>query len=181
MFTNLINRIIELATGRVVDAVDTVEVSRDATDRLVEQGIDYASLADEIDKRDLSGEIDLSDVAEYIDKDDLASSLAENSDLHEYLERDLSENYRFAERVAGEINITLVAREVDLDDLARSVVEFPKFVEAVRASLPPVEEPKAEATEQTVEVPTSLSERLLELAVERLLTLADEAVRDGRA
>ena len=30
------------------------------------------------------------------------------------------------------------------------------------------------------EVPTNLTDRLLALAVERLLTLADEAARDGR-
>jgi len=121
-------------------------------------------------------------VAENIDKDDLASTLAENSDLHDYVSRELSENYRFTERVAEDINIPMVAREVDLDNLARSVIEFPKFIAAVRDALPRVEERVEEppVAPTSVEVPASLTERLLEMAVTRLLTMADEAARDGK-
>jgi hypothetical protein len=54
-------------------------------------------------------------------------------------------------------------------------------VEAKVAALAVAPTPEPTATEPTaVEVPTNLTDRLLALAVERLLTLADEAARDGR-
>jgi hypothetical protein len=54
-------------------------------------------------------------------------------------------------------------------------------VEAKVATLAAAPTPDTAKTEPTsVEVPTNLTDRLLALAVERLLTLADEAARDGR-
>ena len=44
----------------------------------------------------------------------------------------------------------------------------------------PGEAPEVAPTEPTVEVPASLTDRLLDMAVTRLLTLADEAARDGK-
>jgi hypothetical protein len=170
MFTNLINRIVELATGRVVDAVDTLEVQTDATNRIVEYGLDYCSLAAEFDMSDLAGEIALSDLASEFDMCDLAREVVDDRDFREVVIDTIKDSSAF-ERMVDE------AVENHVDSIEARMQE----VEAKVAALAVAPTPDTAKTEPTaVEVPTNLTDRLLALAVERLLTLADEAARDGR-
>ena len=170
MLTNLINRIVELATGRVVDAVDTLEVQTDATNRIVEYGLDYCSLAAEFDMSDLAGEIALSDLASEFDMCDLAREVVDDRDFREVVIDTIKDSSAF-ERMVDE------AVENHVDSIEARMQE----VEAKVAALAVAPTPEPTVTEPTaVEVPTNLTDRLLALAVERLLTLADEAARDGR-
>ena len=170
MFVNLINRIIELATGRVVDAVDFREVSSAAVERLVADGVDYSSLAAEFDTSDLAGEIPLSDLASEFDMCDLAREVVDDRDFREGVIDTIKESSAF-ERMVDD------AVENYVDSIEARMQE----VEAKVATLAAAPTPDTAKTEPTsVEVPTNLTDRLLALAVERLLTLADEAARDGR-
>jgi hypothetical protein len=170
MLTNLINRLIELATGRVVNAVDTAEVSSAVVERLVADGIDYCSLAAEFDMSDLAGEIALSDLASEFDMCDLAREVVDDRDFREVVIDTIKDSSAF-ERMVDE------AVENHVDSIEARMQE----VEAKVAALAVAPTPEPTATEPTaVEVPTNLTDRLLALAVERLLTLADEAARDGR-
>jgi len=170
MFTNLINRIVELATGRVVDAVDTLEVQTDATNRIVEYGLDYCSLAAEFDMSDLAGEIALSDLANEFDMCDLAREVVDDRDFREVVIDTIKDSSAFERMVEDAV-------ENHVDSIEARMQE----VEAKVAALAAAPTPDTAKTEPTsVEVPTNLTDRLLALAVERLLTLADEAARDGR-
>jgi hypothetical protein len=165
MLTNLINRIIELATGRVVDAVNTDEVQSAAVERLVGEGIDYNTLVDEIDMSTIAGEICLGDLAGEFDTYDLARELADSRQLRDNIIEALVETRDF-NRAVEDVVETQVGAMYDR-------------VAVLESRLDAMPEP-VEAEPTTVEVPASLTERLLDMAVMRLLTMADEAVRDGK-
>jgi hypothetical protein len=170
MFINLINRIVELATGRVVNAVDTAEVSSAVVERLVADGVDYSSLAAEFDMSDLAGEIPLSDLASEFDMCDLAREVVDDRDFREGVIDTIKESSAFERMV-----------EDAVENYVDSIEARMQEVEAKVATLAAAPTPDTAKTEPTsVEVPTNLTDRLLALAVERLLTLADEAARDGR-
>jgi hypothetical protein len=162
MLTNLINRIIELATGRVVDAVNFDEVQSAAVERIVEDGIDYNTLADELDMSTIAGEVDTYD---------LARELAEDRDLLDNVVERVRDSSALAEMVDEAVESANEGMESRMAALEARLDAMPE----------PGETPEAAPTEPTaVEVPASLTDRLLDMAVTRLLTVADEAVRDGK-
>jgi hypothetical protein len=164
MFLNLISRVVERAVESIVGLVNTGEVTDRAVEALIADGIDYGTLAEEIDTsevacnieldyRELAGEIDVSDIASELDRGEIAAEIIED--------------YRFRDR---------------MDDMVREVVG--ERVTALEEKVQRLSEAKAaEPTPdeaQTVSVPAALTDRLLALAVERLLAAADEAARDGK-
>ena len=162
MLTNLINRLIELATGRVVDAVNFDEVQSAAVERLVEDGIDYNTLADELDMSIIASELDTYDMA-----------------------RELVDDRDFRDAVVGRIQASPALVDM-VDEAVESANEgMESRMAALEARLDAMPEPDeapgvAPTEPTTVEVPASLTDRLLDMAVTRLLTLADEAARDGK-
>lgn len=161
MLTNLINRIIELATGRVVDAVNFDEVQSAAVERIVEDGIDYNTLAEELDMGSIASEVNTYD---------LASELSDDRDFRDAVVDRIRDSSALAEMVDEAVESANEGMESRMAALEARLDAMPE----------PGEEPEAAPTEPTVEVPASLTERLLDMAVMRLLTVADEAVRDGK-
>lgn len=178
---NLINRIIELATEKVVslidiigvseraaslivDEIDTDEVQSAAIERLVEEGIDYNTLVDELDMSSIAGEISLGDLAGEFDTYDLARELADSRPLRDNIIEALVETRDFDQAVEAVVERQVGGMYDRVAVLESRLDAMPEPVEA----------------EPTVEVPASLTERLLEMAVTRLLEMADEAVRDGK-
>jgi len=162
MLTNLINRLIELATGRVVDAVNTYEVQSAAVERIVEDGIDYNTLADELD---------MSTIASELDTYDIARELVDDHDFRDAVVERVRDSSALAEMVDEAVESANEGMETRMAALEARLDAMPE----------PGEAPEVAPTEPTtVEVPASLTERLLDMAVTRLLTLADEAARDGK-
>ena len=164
MFLNLISRVVERAVESIVGLVNTGEVTDRAVEALVADGIDYETLAAEIDASDVAGqiEVDYRELAGEIDVSDIASELDRGE-----IAAEIIEDYRFRDR---------------MDDMVREVVE--DRVSGLEEKVRRLTEGKPDASEpdeaQTVEVPAALTDRLLDLAVTRLLALADEAARDGK-
>lgn len=160
--------------------------------------IEMSDLARELDYHELSSnlDIDLADLAAEIDVSDIAANV-DMGDLARELELDYHE---FARHV--EIDHALLAGEIEVDydrlaDLCGKGLGTPegdraledRINEAVghaisnaveivrRADETKAAEAKAAETAETV---PDLTTRLLAAAVDRLLALADEAVRDGK-
>lgn len=164
---NLINRIIEITVSRITALIDTDEVREEAVQSLTEEGIDYNSLAGEIDMSELAGEFAVDEIADNIDKSDVARFLSEDSCFIDNLCDELRYNDRFMDRLVERTGVDeLVVRVTALENAASTVAPTP--------------EPTPEPEPTTVEVPAALTDRLLNLAVTRLLEMADEAVRDGK-
>jgi hypothetical protein len=121
MFVNLINRIVELATGRVVDAVDTLEVQTDATNRIVEYGLDYGALAAEFDMSDLAGEIALSDLASEFDMCDLAREVVEDRDFREGVIDTIKESSAFERMVEDAVENHVDSIEARMQEVEAKV------------------------------------------------------------
>jgi len=185
---NLINRIITLATEKVVslidlaavtdraarrieDNIDTDEVREQALQNLVREGIDYNSLAGEISLTDIAGEFSADDIAAEINTDDLVSSLGYDREFIERVGREIQDDDRFLDRVQDAV-VERLSDSVETDTDER--------INLLTARVEALESVEPTATEPTVEVSGALTDHLLTLAVERLLMLADEAVRDGK-
>lgn len=200
---NLINRIITLATDKVVSLIDLIEVRdraarriednidadevrEQAVQNLVNEGIDYNSLAGEFDVSTLAGEFSLDDIADYIDKSDIACAIVADSDLVDSLGNELRYHDRFMDRLVEQASESIKSTLIENDQFLNSVIgivreEFivDERIDALSARVEALEK-ATPATEPTVEVSGALTDRLLSLAVERLLMLADEAVREGK-
>ena len=200
---NLINRIITLATDKVVslidimgvrdraasligEKIDTDEVQAQVVQNLVEEGIDYNSLAGEFDLSALAGEFTTGDIADYIDKSDVARAIAEDRDLVDSLGNELRYHDRFMDRLVEQASDSIKGTLIEDDQFLNSVIgivreEFivDERTDTLSARVEALEK-ATPATEPTVEVSGALTDRLLSLAVERLLMLADEAVREGK-
>ena len=155
MFTNLINRIVELATGRVVDAVDTLEVQTDATNRIVEYGLDYCSLAAEFDMSDLAGEIALSDLASEFDMCDLAREVVDDRDFREVVIDTIKDSSAF-ERMVDEAvenhvdSIEARMQEVEAKVAALAVAPTPEPTAWTRSVSPASSRPWVTSASQAV-------------------------------
>ena len=157
---NLISRIIELAVERALALIDRDRVEQKVVDLLVADGIDY---------RDLSAHFDASEVASHIEVD--YSELAGELDTSD-IASEIMDDYRFQNRmedhirdaVEGEVETRIAALERKVEGLIEDKAN----------------EPTPEAATTIPEVSATLTDRLLALAVERLLAAADEAVRDGK-
>jgi len=150
---NLIQRIIDLATERVFNKVSTNSVIDAVCERMIDDGIvGPRQLADHIDLSYVATNIDLSDLADEFDVGDVAS----------YVSDALMDSETFGDRLteAVENANTLLNERVAALERARDA-----------SPTTPTE---------AVEVPANLTDKLLDLAVERLLKLADDAVRDGK-
>ena len=157
---NLINRIMELAVERILNLIDRARVEQKVVDLLVSDGIDLRELAEHIEPSEVAShiEVDYTELASEIDASDIASEVIDD--------------YRFSTRMEDHIR---EAVENEVDGLGERI----KALEA-KANETPVAVPTP-VTEPTVtEVPAALTERLLDLAVTRLLEMADEAARDGK-
>ena len=161
--------------------------------------IDLADLAREIDYHELSSNLDLdyTELAGEIDVSDIAASV-DMGDLARELELDYHE---FARHV--EIDHALLAGEIEVDydrlaDLCGKGLGTPEgdraledrineavgqaignAIEIVRRADAEAKAAEAKAAETAETVP-DLTTRLLAAAVDRLLALADDAVRDGK-
>ena len=151
--------------------------------------IDYHALAGEmeIDMADLASEIDLSDIAQEVDLHDLAreleidySDFARHVDIdHAALAGEIEVDYDRLADLCGK-GLGTPEGERALEDRINEAVghAISNAVEIVRrADEAKAAEAKAAETAETV---PDLSARLLAAAVDRLLALADEAVRDGK-
>ncbi len=148
--------------------------------------VDMSDLASnlEIDMADLAAEIDLSDLAREVDLSDLASNLEiDYADFSRHVEIDhaalAAEIEVDYERLADLCGKGLGTPEGDraLEDRINEAVghAISNAVEIVRRA-----DAEAKAAEATVaETVPDLSARLLAAAVDRLLALADEAVKNG--
>jgi hypothetical protein len=200
---NLIKRIIDLATEKVVslidltavshrashlitDKIDADEVREQAVQNLVNEGIDYNSLAGEFDMSELAGEFSVDEIADNIDKSDVARAIAEDRDLVDSLGNELRYHDRFMDRLVEQASDSIKGTLIEDDQFLNSVIgivreEFivDERIDTLSARVEALEK-ATPATEPTVEVSGALTDRLLSLAVERLLMLADEAVREGK-
>lgn len=157
---NLINRIIELTVERVLNLIDRARVEQKVVDLLVSDGIDHRELAGHIDSSEVAShiEVDYSELASEIDPSDIAS--------------EVMDDYGFQNRMEDHVRETVESEVSGLDERV-------KALEAARTEATTVAGPTP-VQEQSVEVPAALTERLLDLAVTRLLEMADEAARDGK-
>ena len=162
---------------------------------------DLSDLAAEFDTGDIAREIDLTDLAGNIDVSDLdldsldltvlathldLSALAGEIDMRD-LARRLDVKDLDLSALAGEIDLSALAREVgtldvfSADDLQKIAagIDLSELAREVRKAAGAATVPPAPVPVQAAEVP-DLSARLLSDAVDRLLALADAAVRDGK-
>jgi hypothetical protein len=199
-----VTRLLSIVTpGDVLEAVSDSDRAHEAVVSAARQYVtrtSVAAIAAEIDLADLAREIDYSELASdlEIDYSELASEfavsdIAQEVDLHDLalnLEIDYSD---FARHV--EIDHAALAAEIEVDyerlaDLCGKGLGTPegeraledRINEAVGHAISNAVEivrraDDAKAAEATV---PDLSARLLAAAVEKLLALADEAVRDGK-
>ena len=195
MFTHLIKRILETAVERLLTLVTPQEVKGLAVERLVAlgpsaaEGINYEDLVEGINYADLAAEVSYPDLASDLDYGEIEvdwGALASNLDYN-----DLAGALDYGD-LAGEINYAALVRTLEYDDLAgvldydllgeraAASLDYGRLAEALRrtgtvSGATPSVAPSA-ATPSEV---TALSARLIDAAVERLLLLADESIRDG--
>lgn len=155
---NLINRIIENATSRIVKQIPLSDVKEE----VVEQFIEELSISD------VANEIDLSDLA-YELSDSVAREVADSERLTERLVAALTYEEEFISNVKDRLCVRCDEIDDRIDILATRV--------AALESTPAREATPAPATP---EPSPDLVSKMLDLAVDKLLALADEAVRGGR-
>lgn len=157
---NLINRIIELAVERVLNLIDRARVEQKVVDLLVADGIDYSDLAANIETSEVAShiEVDYSELAGELDTSDIASEIMDDYRFQNRMEDHIRD------AVEGEVETRIAALERKVEGLIEDKSN----------------EPTPEAATTIPEVSATLTDRLLALAVERLLAAADEAVRDGK-
>lgn len=160
--------------------------------------IDYSSLVKEveIDFRSIALELDVSEVAQALPYHDLVAEISypslvrciEYDDLAGVLDYDL-----LGERAVASLDYRKLAGGIDLVELGRCIlvpegytppaapeIDYDKLAEAVRRRAPEAPAPAPESPGIEATFGAALSARLLAAAVERLLLIADETVRDGR-
>ena len=177
-------------------------INLDYASLAAEVEIDYSSLVKEveIDFRSLALELDVSEVEQALSYQDLAGeinypSLArhiECDDLAGVLDYDL-----LGEGAAASLDYGKLAGRIDYAALGRCIlapegdtapaapeIDYEKLAEAVHRRAPeapapaPAPAPESPSIESTFGA--ALSARLLAAAVERLLLIADETIRDGK-
>lgn len=209
MYPDLMKRLLSDTATRLVESMPPAtlaaqvaeHVSVDLSDLAAE--IPLSNLAAEFDLTDLAAEFDLSDLAREIDLTDLAgnidasdldldsldlSALATHLDLSVLAgEIDMSDLARRLD--VGDLDLSALAGEIDLSALAREVGtldsfsadDLQKIAAGIDLSALAREVRKAAEAAPVPPVPVpDLSARLLSDAVDRLLALADAAVRDGK-
>ncbi len=187
MLTNLIKHVIAETVTRLLtlitpaDVLEAVSESSQAHDALVAAAQKFvtrtsvAAIAAEIDLADLAREVDMSDLASNLEIDYADFSRHVEID-HAALAAEIEVDY---ERLADLCGKGLGTPEGDraLEDRINEAVghAISNAVEIVRRA-----DAEAKAAEATVaETVPDLSARLLAAAVDRLLALADEAVKNG--
>lgn len=155
---NLINRIIENATSRIVKQIPLSDVKEE----IVEQ------FCADLSASDVANEIDLSDLA-YELCDDVAREVADNNRFTERLVESLTHEEDFISNVKDR----LCVRCDEIDDRMDILVTRVAALESTPAR-------EATPAPSTPEPSPDLVSKMLDLAVDKLLALADEAVRDGR-
>lgn len=166
------------SVAAIAAEIDLADLAReiDYSDLASNLDIDYSELAAEIDVSDIAREIDLHDLARELEID--YSDFARHVDIdHASLAGEIEVDY---DRLADLCGKGLGTPEGDraLEDRINEAVghAISNAVEIVRRA-----DAEAKAAEATVaETVPDLSARLLAAAVDRLLALADEAVRDGK-
>lgn len=156
---NLISRIIELAVERALALIDRDRVEQKVVDLLVADGIDYRDLSAHFDASEVAShiEVDYSELAGELDTSDIASEIMDDYNFQNRMEDHVRE------AVESEVDNRMAALEKKVEGLIEDKANQPS---PEAATIP--------------EVSATLTDRLLALAVERLLAAADEAVRDGK-
>lgn len=173
-------------------------INLDYASLAAEVEIDYSSLVKEveIDFRSLALELDVSEVEQALSYQDLAGeinypSLArhiECDDLAGVLDYDL-----LGEGAAASLDYGKLAGRIDYAALGRCIlapegdtapaapeIDYEKLAEAVHRRAPEAPAPAPESPSIESTFGAALSARLLAAAVERLLLIADETIRDGK-
>lgn len=182
MFIHLVKYVIEAAVARITSLVTPQEVKGLAVERLVALGTSPGGAAPEVNYEDLAGEINYPSLVRCIEYDDLAG----------VLDYDL-----LGEGAAASLDYGKLAGRIDYAALGRCIlapegdtapaapeIDYEKLAEAVRRRAPeapalaPAPAPESPSIESTFGA--ALSARLLAAAVERLLLIADETIRDGK-
>ncbi len=165
------------SVAAIAAEIDLADLARevDMSDLASNLEIDMAELASEFDVSDIAREVDLSDLASNLEID--YADFARHVDIdHAALAGEIEVDY---DRLADLCGKGLGTPEGDraLEDRINEAVghAISNAVEIVRRA--DAEAKAAETAEATV---PDLSARLLAAAVDRLLALADEAVRDGK-
>lgn len=173
-------------------------INLDYASLAAEVEIDYSSLVKEveIDFRSLALELDVSEVEQALSYQDLAGeinypSLAQHieyDDLAGVLDYDL-----LGEGAAASLDYGKLAGRIDYAALGRCIlapegdtapaapeIDYEKLAEAVHRRAPEAPAPAPESPSIESTFGAALSARLLAAAVERLLLIADETIRDGK-
>ena len=140
--------VVSKAVATVVEEVDTDEVGQQVFEK-TDWGelIDYSDLAGEVDYRQLSMQVDLSEIAAELDVEALSSEMVERA------------------MAKLEVDYDILGQQIDYSELSKQISPL----EALGGTAD--DEPP-----RTVSIPGALVGRLLERAVEALLTAANEMV-----
>jgi hypothetical protein len=168
---NLINVLIKRTVDRIMTVFESTnkmdDVMEDAAARITTRITDkdvLRKLSEEMSGEDIAQHIDLQDLANYIDLSDLAGNI-NASDIASEVDLDDVVNHMDMAEVASNLDYARLADKLDLDSVAAKAAQIVRE----NSVSPALEDELSDS---------SLPERLLERAVQKLLEMAEQAAKN---
>lgn len=175
-YPDLIQRIISDTTKRLFESVPPATLAAQVAEHV---SVNLSDLATEFDLSEIAAEFDLTDLAAEFDAGDIAREI-DLSDLAGAIDAsDLDLSGIDLTNLAAHLDLSSLAGEIDMSDLSRRISVKDLDLSALAGEIDLSALAREVGTLEAAEVP-DLSARLLSDAVDRLLALADAAVRDGK-